>query len=82
MTKTLPAIKKEYNNNSLVYKDGSNNTLTKAQVNEIRAEYKNFIMYEDMITHCKECFSRQELGLIKGNNIMKGFKLNPQKVRR
>jgi hypothetical protein len=45
-------------------------------------EYKNFIMYEDMITHCKECFSRQELGLIKGNNIMKGFKLNPQKVRR
>ena len=45
-------------------------------------EYKNFIMYEDMITHWKECFSRQELGLIKGNNIMKGFKLNPQKVRR
>ncbi len=45
-------------------------------------EYKNFIMYEDMITHCKECFSRQELGLIKGSNIMKGFKLNPQKVRR
>ena len=44
LTKTLPAIKKEYNNNSLVYKDGSNNTLTKAQVNEIRAEYKNFIM--------------------------------------
>ena len=44
LTKTLPAIKKEYNNNSLVYKDGSNNTFTKAQVNEIRAEYKNFIM--------------------------------------
>lgn len=44
LTKTLPAIKKEYNNNSLVYKDRSNNTLTKAQVNEIRAEYKNFIM--------------------------------------
>ncbi len=42
--KPLPAIKKEYNNNSLVYKDGNNNTLTKAQVNEIRAEYKNFIM--------------------------------------
>ena len=45
-------------------------------------EYPNFVMYEDMITHCKECFSRQELGLIKGSNIMKGFKLNPQKVRR
>lgn len=45
-------------------------------------EYKNFIMYEDMLTHCKECFSRQELGLIKSTNIMKGFKLNPQKVKR
>ena len=44
LMKTLPTIKKEYNNNSLVYKDGSNKTLTKAQVNEIRAEYKNFIM--------------------------------------
>ena len=28
-------------------------------------EYKNFIMYEDMITHSKECFNRQELGLVK-----------------
>ena len=28
-------------------------------------EYKNFIMYEDMITHVKECFNRQELGLVK-----------------
>ena len=28
-------------------------------------EYKNFIMYEDMITHTKECFNRQELGLVK-----------------
>lgn len=45
-------------------------------------EYKNFIMYEDMITHCKECFNRQELGLIKECNAMKGFKLNPQKVKR
>lgn len=28
-------------------------------------EYKNFIMYEDMITHSKECFNRQELGLVE-----------------
>lgn len=28
-------------------------------------EYENFIMYEDMITHVKECFNRQELGLVK-----------------
>lgn len=28
-------------------------------------EYPNFIMYEDMITHCKECFKYSDLGLIK-----------------
>ena len=28
-------------------------------------EYKNFIMYEDMLTGIKECFSRYELGAIK-----------------
>ena len=35
-------------------------------------EYKNFIMYEDMITHSKECFNRQELGLIKEQISTKG----------
>ena len=25
-------------------------------------EYSNFIMYEDMITHCKECFKYSDLG--------------------
>lgn len=28
-------------------------------------EYPNFIMYKDMVTGAKECFKRQELGLIK-----------------
>ena len=28
-------------------------------------EYPNFIMYEDMVTKAKECFNRQELGLVK-----------------
>lgn len=28
-------------------------------------EYKNYIMYEDMITHTKECFCWHELGMIK-----------------
>ncbi len=27
--------------------------------------YPNFIMYKDMLTGAKECFSRHELGLIK-----------------
>lgn len=28
-------------------------------------EYPNFVMYEDMITHCKECFKPQDLGLVR-----------------
>lgn len=28
-------------------------------------EYKNFIMYKDMLTGVKECFHRQEIGLAK-----------------
>lgn len=28
-------------------------------------EYPNFIMYENMITHVREGFNRQELGLVK-----------------
>lgn len=27
-------------------------------------EYKNFIMYKDMLTGVRECFNRQELGLV------------------
>lgn len=45
-------------------------------------EYKNFIMYKDMITGVKECFTRQELGLVKSTNIMQGFAKNPQNVKR
>lgn len=28
-------------------------------------EYPNFIMYKDMMTGVKECFSKHELGLLK-----------------
>lgn len=45
-------------------------------------EYPNFIMYKDMLTGVKECFTRQELGLVRDTGIMKGFKKNPQKVKR
>ena len=44
-------------------------------------EYKNFIMYEDMITHSKECFNRQELGLVKEQIKAPKLKLNPEKVK-
>lgn len=30
-------------------------------------QYKNYALYEDMITKVKECFTYQELGLIKEN---------------
>lgn len=44
-------------------------------------EYENFIMYEDMLTHIKECFNRQELGLIKEQIEAPKLKLNPEKVK-
>lgn len=28
-------------------------------------EYPNHILYMDMLTHAKECFSRHELGMVK-----------------
>lgn len=43
--------------------------------------YPNFIMYKDKITGVKQDFLRQELGLIKENSIMEGFKLNPDNVK-
>lgn len=47
----------------------------------LEKEYPNFIMYKDMITGAKENFKRQELGLVKPTNIMKGIKKNPDKVK-
>ena len=38
-------------------------------------------MYEDMITHSKECFNRQELGLVKEQIEAPKLKLNPEKVK-
>ena len=28
-------------------------------------EYKNYILYKDMITECMECFTKHELGLVR-----------------
>lgn len=35
----------------------------------LEKEYPNFIMYKDMITGTRECFKRQELGLIKSIEV-------------
>lgn len=46
----------------------------------LEKEYQNFIMYKDMITGVKECFNRQELGLVK--EIVPGnTKINPENVK-
>ena len=44
-------------------------------------EYPNYIMYEDMITHKKECFNRQDLGLIKEIIKPPRSDLNVEKVK-
>lgn len=43
-------------------------------------EYDNFILYKDMMTGVKECFSKFELGLIK--NQEKPKNLSPEKVKK
>ena len=43
--------------------------------------FKNHVLYEDIETKTKTCFSYFELGLIKDNShVMKGFKRSPEKV--
>ena len=42
--------------------------------------YPNYILYKDMITGVRECFTRQELGLIKAQD-KDGINMNPEKVR-
>lgn len=44
-------------------------------------EYPNYIMYEDMITHVKECFCRHELGLVKEMIKPPRCNLNVEKVK-
>ena len=44
-------------------------------------EYADFVLYKDLLTGVKECFSKFDLGLIQEKFSMKGFKANPQKVK-
>lgn len=44
-------------------------------------EYPNFILYKDLLTGVKECFTPFQLGLIEEQLNMKGFKANPEKVK-
>lgn len=43
-------------------------------------KYSNFYMYEDMITHCKECFLLQDLVKTK-NNVKISKNIKPEKDR-
>ena len=42
--KVLPSIIKEYDKNNIVYKNSDNNVISKAEIDEIRSQYKRFIM--------------------------------------
>lgn len=44
-------------------------------------EYPNHILYMDMLTHVKECFSRHELGLVKEMINPPKSDLNVEKVK-
>lgn len=43
-------------------------------------EYDDFVLYEDMLTMIKECFHKQELGLIEKQERVTN--LSPEKVKR
>lgn len=43
-------------------------------------EYDDFILYEDMLTRIKECFNKQELGLIEKQGRVTN--LSPEKVKK
>ena len=43
-------------------------------------EYPNFILYKDMLTGVKECFNKQELGLLKKTGRITNIR--PEKVKR
>lgn len=43
-------------------------------------EYKNFILYRNMLTGTRECFNRQDLNLIQKQK--KIYNISPNKVKR
>ena len=43
-------------------------------------EYPNFILYKDMLTGVKECFNKQDLGLLKKTGRITN--IGPEKVKR
>ena len=43
-------------------------------------EYPNFILYKDMLTGVKECYNKQELGLLKKTGRITN--ISPEKVKR
>ena len=43
--------------------------------------YETYVLYEDIETKAKECFTKHELGLIKDTEVMRGFKRNPDNVK-
>ena len=71
--KVLPSIIKEYDKNNIVYKNSDNNVISKAEIDEIRSQYKTFIMengglvcnvqtngFKDGLNGDKVCFNKEK----------------------
>lgn len=71
--KVLPSIIKEYDKNNIVYKNSDNNVISKAEIDEIRSQYKRFIMengglvcnvqtngFKDGLNGDKVCFNKEK----------------------
>ena len=71
--KVLPSIIKEYDKNNIVYKNSDNNVISKAEIDEIRSQYKRFIMengglvcnvqtngFKDGLNSDKVCFNKEK----------------------
>ena len=80
--KVLPSIIKEYDNNNIVYKNSDKNVISKAEVDEIRSQYKRFIMengglicsvqtngFKDGLNGDKVCFNKEKTTSVGNHSV-------------
>lgn len=81
--KVLPSIIKEYDKNNIVYKNSDNNVISKAEIDEIRSQYKRFIMengglvcsvqingFKDGLNGDKVCFNKEKITSSGGHSVI------------
>ena len=80
--KVLPSIIKEYDNNNIVYKNSDKNVISKTEVDEIRSQYKRFIMengglicsvqtngFKDGLNGDKVCFNKEKTTSVGNHSV-------------